>query len=756
MLVTYDAYSSRFSGKISMLLTTVKRGALIALAVMNCLGVAIGDDEPSRAARPERSEARPVVIAGRAEGAIHLDGVLDEPAWAQAGVIAQLRQQSPHPGEVTSFGTEIRVLVDAENLYFGITCQDPDPGRIAVHTMQRDGNLRGDDSLAIVLDTFGDGRRGYYFRINAVGARQDGLISGSETASSDWDGIWNVHTRRSPKGWSAEIRIPAQTLHFNPDLDAWGFNVERSVIRSRLTLRWSGARLDARLYDLRRAGRLGGVKVLRQGKGLTISPYGLVRAVSDKQEERRSTTGDVGLDLNYNLTPDLSGVLTVNTDFAETEVDTRQINLTRFPLIFPEKRSFFLEGSNLFGFGAGLGHNFIPFFSRRIGLREGQTVPIDLGFKLLGRSGPWSVALLDAQLAAGPVSESTNLFAGRITRDVGEKLTLGALLTHGDPDGVHDNALAGIDLLWRSSRFRGDKNLSFGLWGALSSGDNPEGRHHGWGFKVDYPNDLWDLFFVYKEFGEGLDPALGFLPRPGTRWVQTGGSYQPRPEGGAFDWVRQAFFELYFSYVEDFDGQAQSWRVFTAPFNVVTESGEHLEANVVPQFERITAPFEISDGVVIPEGAYHFTRYRAEAQSSRHRPWRVGGTVWFGPFYTGRLTQVEAFISYATSSGHLQLEASAEDNNAHLPQGDFTQQLWQLKGAWAFTPDLILSAFAQYDSDSRNLGLNTRLRWTIEPGDDLYFVWYRAFQRPLGDAGSLSLHPIADRLVLKLRWTFRR
>ncbi|GBE29137.1 hypothetical protein BMS3Bbin04_00147 [bacterium BMS3Bbin04] len=696
-----------------------------------------------------------VVNAGYVDDEIRLDGILDEPAWRDAGFISNLTQQDPHPGEPTQFQTEVMLLVDDENLYVGVTCFDPDPSLIAVHTMQRDGNLYGDETISLVLDTFGDRRRGYFFQVNAVGARLDGLISGSGDVSNDWDGIWDVRTRRTPDGWTAEIRIPAQTLRFTPGAASWGFNIQRRVARDRVTMRWAGATLDAQLEDLSRAGRLKGITGLKQGKGLSVSPYGLVRREADLMEDHSSVQGDGGLDVMYNLTSDLTAVLTINSDFAETDVDNRQVNLTRFPLFFPEKRAFFVEGSNLFTFGSGTGHDFIPFFSRRVGLFNGQQIPLLGGAKVLGQAGKVSLAALDASTGDAPETASTNLFAGRIAYDVSDQLTVGTIFTNGDPDGVHDNTLLGVDARWQTSSFHRNKNLSVGGWAAYTDGDIPDGRKTGWGLKLDYPNDLWDVYAIYKEFGDALDPALGFLPRPGTRWYQGGGAYQPRPDGGFFDWVRQFYFETYFTYVEDLDQRAESWRLFTAPFNAQTESGEHLEANVAPQFERLDEPFEIAEGVVIPAGDYQFNRYRVEAQTSRHRPWRVGSTVWFGEFYTGTLTQWESFASYTTLGGHLRLELQSEHNYGQLPEGNFTQDLWQLDMAYAFTPDLILSSYTQYDSESRNLGTNTRLRWTFRPGDDLYIVWNNGWEQPIGNRNQFAFEPASNQIVVKLRWTFR-
>jgi len=490
---------------------------------------------------------------------------------------------------------------------------------------------------------------------------------------------------------------------------------------------------------------------------LSLTPYGLIRSEKDFESDEHTLTAEAGGDLTWNFTGDLTGYLTINPDFAETEIDSRQVNLTRFPLFFPEKRAFFLEGSDIFEFGSGLGRDFIPFFSRRMGLYEGEKVPLLGGVKLLGRAGKWRIAALGVAADQTEVTQRTNLFSGRVTYDFDEHLTLGVIATDGDPEGERDNSLGGVDVLWRTSTFgRGkDKNFSVGGWAAASRGDLPDGQRSGWGFKVDYPNDLWDVNLIVKEFGAGLDPALGFLPRPGTRWYSSSIEYRPRPKEGFFSWVRQFFFEFRPLYVEDANGHVESWRVFTAPFNAQTQSGEHLEANIMPQFERLDEPFEIAEGVVIPAGDYSFTRFRVEAQSSRHRPWRIGAKVWFGDFFTGSLTQAEAFVTYTTPSGHLQLELSAENDVGRLPEGDFTLNLGQLKVVYAFTPDLILSSFIQYDSESGDLGANTRFRWTIKPGNDLFVVWNHGWRHPINNDKSFTLRPINDQLVVKLRWTFR-
>ncbi len=721
----------------------ISRLVCIALVVLNF-------------ALPGSAHAVEDVEVPLSDQSLTIDGNLHENAWQHASQIPNLVQQDPHPGEPTPFTTEILILVEETGITFGFICHDPDPSKISVHTMERDGELDGDDSVAMVLDPFGDQRRGYYFQINAAGARVDGLIDGPESISLDWDGIWDAATARTAEGWTAEIHIPAQTLRFPAGIDRWGLNLERFVARDRVTLRWADSSRNAQLADLRRAGAITGVGDLKQGLGISISPYGIVHADKDEGAEEHTTTGDIGGDATWNITSELSAVATVNTDFAETEVDARQINLTRFPLFFPEKRAFFLEGSDQFQFGSGLGYDFIPFFSRRIGLYQGEQVPLELGGKILGRYGRWGIGLLGTRTGQTEAVDQTNLFVGRITYDVDSHLTVGTIITDGDPDGVSNNTLMGADAIWQTSTLGGDKNFSVGAWVAGSSGDVPSGRSNGWGLKVDYPNDLWDVAFIYKEFGEGLDPAMGFLPRPGTRWVTGGASYMPRPETGLFDWVRQFKFELYPRVVYDLNGNVQSWRVFTAPFNARTESGEHLEANYVPEFEWLEEPFEIADGVVIPAGEYQFDRFRVEVETSEHRPVSVSSSVWFGEFFTGTLTQWEAGINFASGGGHLHLNLVAENDFGYLPEGDFIQRLYHLRAVYAFSPDLIFSTDTQYDSEARDVGINMRLRWTIEPGNDLFLVWGSGMKRPAGPDDDWGLvRSVEDHLAVKLRWTLR-
>src|SRR5215813_6716715 len=681
----------------------------------------------------------------------------------------------------TPYETEVRVIVTDDSIYFGFLCKDPKPRHISIHTMRRDetmgrdGATKTDDTVSIILDTYGDHRTGYFFQINAVGTRTDGLISNPESASLDWDGIWDARTTRLPDGWSAEIVIPSRTLSFTRGLDEWCLNLERYVTRERLALRWSSPTLDSFLYDLSRTGTLAGLGELQQGKGIEFAPYGIGKTKEFYGQSPRSWQATAGGEVTWKATSQLVTVLTVNTDFAETEVDTRQINLTRFPLFFPEKRAFFLEGANQFSFGLGLQNQgspqFVPFFSRRIGLLGGEQIPIDAGVKLNGRIGQWNVAVLDVQTRETAVSSETaqelalpstvvpgtNLLAGRVSYDFNENLRIGTIFTNGDPEALRQNTLAGMDAVWRTSKFQGNKNLLVGAWTATTQGDVGPGSKIGWGFKVDYPNDLWDCSTSVNQYGEAFEPLLGFLARTGVRRTAVGCNYQPRPsKDGPFRWIRQEFFENQYQRYTDTQGIVESWEYFMAPINLRFESGDRFELNWNPQGETLLAPFEIAPGVVIPPGSYDFTRWRLEAQTSPHRPLQFGTTTWFGTFFNGHLTQWQEYLKWTSPKGKVQLDFEMENDFGHLPEGNFVQRLWSVQGAYAWSPNLVLSSFIQYDTESQNIGTNTRLRWTIKPGNDLFIVWNRGWQRLVLSPQETSIVPQSDLIAIKLRWTFRR
>jgi len=439
--------------------------------------------------------------------------------------------------------------------------------------------------------------------------------------------------------------------------------------------------------------------------------------------------------------------LTVNTDFAETEVDTRRTNLTRFPLFFPEKRTFFLEGSDAFDFGLGLGRDVVPFNSRRIGLVDGQAVPIVAGGKLAGRSGGTSVGALAVRTGAvDSLVPDATLGVVRVRQDVLAESSVGFIATAGDPRGATDSWMAGVDATYQTSRFRGDKNFLVGVWGLTLDRAGLAGDRTAAGFKMDYPNDAWDIAFTYTRLGESFLPSLGFVPRPGVQLLQGGANHRYRTDSRIF---RYLYYELRPSAVLDLSGNWESYRLFTAPVNWRFETGDRFELNWVPQGERLDAPFEVADSVVIPAGTYHFHRYRVEAQFAPKRRLSGQATWWFGTFYSGTLHQIQLDAAW-NPSALLTVELTAERNIGRLPEGDFEVDLLGTRAALNLSPDLQLASFVQYDTESRSLGSNTRLRWTFDPLGELFVVYNHNIRDPL-DRWSFA----SNQLIVKAQYTFR-
>jgi uncharacterized protein DUF5916 len=710
---------------------------------------------------PSAVEVRPALRAGSVTGALRIDGRLDEAAWSAADSIDGITEIEPREGVRPSGRTVIRVLASADAIIIGIRADDPEPGGIVTFARERDAALANEDHVKIVLDTYQDGRSGYIFAMNPNGARYDALVANrGEGEDANWDAIWEGRTARTPTGWSAEIRIPAQILLFRTGLADWGFNVQRRVQRLQETSRWASPRRDIKIAQPSRTGLITGVPPFELGRGLSIRPSATVGGGVPAPNASFDGTSDVSLDVTQRLGANTLGSLTVNTDFAETEVDTRRTNLTRFPLFFPEKRTFFLEGADVFEFGLGINEDVRAFFSRRIGLLGGQEVPLDGGVKVNGRLSGTSFGALTVRTGELDTLPTDNTIgAVRIQQNVLGESSLGVLATFGDPLGRAGARTLGADFTYQTSHFRGNQNFLVGIWGLRADRDGLTGNRSASGIKIDYPNDLWDIAFTYKTLGDSLQPSLGFVPRPGVRITALNINFMPRPTRpiGPLR-VRTMLHELQNRVVTDLNGKWESYRVFTAPFNWRLENGDRYEFNVVPTGERLVAPFEIADGVIIPAGSYHWNRYRVEGQFAAKRKLSGQLTWWFGDFYGGTLDQFILTSAWKPSPVFI-LEMNGERNLGNLPEGNFTQTLVGTRARLNLTPDVQFSSFVQYDTDSRNLGANSRLRWTFNPMGELFVVYNHNIERqiPLDGSGGRGRRWELDSnaLLVKVQYAVR-
>ncbi len=688
---------------------------------------------------------RPVVTAYQITGKISLDGVLDEDEWKLAKSIDALTMVEPETGKSASMGTTVKILMDKRNIYLGITCNEDDPGNIVAYSKARDSEFEGEDYVKFVFDTYLDGRTGYIFAVNPFGSRYDALVSYfGEYENPNWDAVWSAKTKIHDKGWTVEISIPVKTLTFNKKLKEWGFNIERKIQRRLEVDRWTAISKDIQLGQTSNAGLLSNLPDFNLGIGLIIRGSSNLN-FSDNVNEDMKTKWHNSLDLTERFTPDITGQLTINTDFAETEVDSRRTNLTRFPLFYPEKRDFFLQGADIYEFGLGMKNDIIPYFSRKIGLFEGQQIPLLVGGKLDGKVGKTNFSGLVTHMGeVESLVPKTNLGVVRVKQNVGKESSLGFLTTIGDPKGRSNSFTSGIDFTYKTSSLGGDKNFLVGAWGLINGRDSLIGDKSAFGISIDYPNDLWDIFAGYKRIGDAFDPSLGFVPRKGVNMYRFGADYMPRPD---ISFIRQFFFESSFSAVTDLSNRWESYRIFTAPIHFRLESADRFEFNLMPVGEQLKYPFEIVDGIIIQPGEYHWMRYRLELETASKRKVNGEFTWWFGGFYDGTLDQIEFQLNLRPFS-FLNFELSFERNIGSLPEGDFVQDLWAGRVLLNFSSDLQISSFVQYDNESRNLGSNSRLRWTFSPKGDLFIVYNHNMINDITDRWGYQ----SNQLILKLTY----
>jgi hypothetical protein len=422
-------------------------------------------------------------------------------------------------------------------------------------------------------------------------------------------------------------------------------------------------------------------------------------------------------------------------------------------LFFPEKRTFFLEGSDIFDFGVGMSSyrssDIVPFFTRRIGLYEGEAVPLRAGGKVSGKIGGANFGgLVTRTGAVDDLVPATAMGAFRVRQNVLEESNVGLIGTFGDPTGASGSYLIGADATYQTSRFRGTKNFIFGAWGLMTDREGLEGDKTAFGASIDYPNDNWDVSLTYLRIGDGFDPALGFVPRRGIHKLGLWSDIRVYPAG--LPWLRTMIHEFRPQMIWGFDGEWESYRIFTAPVNWRLESGDRIEINANPEGERLEDPFEISDGVVIEPGSYHFIRYRAEFEAAAKRPVSGQITWWFGPFYDGNLHQLNGRVRIRPSELVI-FDFTSTTNIGHLEAGDFDQQVYGLRTLVNVSPDLQLTSFVQYDDESQELGTNTRLRWTFDPLGELFVVYnYNVVDRL--DRWALDASQLLVKMQYALRW----
>lgn len=672
-----------------------------------------------------------------------IDGNLSDPCWKKAPVARDFIQRQPNEGEPATEKTEVRVCRDRKTLFIAVRCFDSQPDKIAAKVMQRDASVKGDDYFFILLDPFRRGREGYYFRSNANGAKGEGLVNSDiQRPNMDWDTIWEAKGKVDELGWTAEFAIPFRSISFDEDSDSWGIDFGRWFARKQERTKWIGFARERQWFSIEETGRIEGMEELETGKGIDFKPYASAKFVSE--EGRDDFDLESGFDLFYQWTPSLGATLTFNTDFAETETDQRRVNLTRFPLFFPEKRDFFLKGAEQFSFGPVKAP--LAFHSRTIGLSEsGQLIDVEGGFKVAGRQGPLGVGMLGMQLDDTEIG-SGEVYVGRFTYDLFEESKAGAIFTSGDPQADLDNQLTGVDLDLSSSDWWGGKSVSLHSF-VMSTNDEIKGTDETFGSWFSYPNYPFRMGGHWLHAGEDFEPALGFVRRTGGRSGSFHSSYSFKLEDHPY--VDDLTVAAAYSRYDLLDGGLDTEEINLKLIEVRTHEGDRCDFSVEIEREILTVPFEIVDGIVIPAGEYRQVEFEIEWGTSAKRPFFMEMEIEYGDYYAGHALKLESEVFYRPNRFG-QLELGGEFTDADMPVGDF--EVWTGFLGLRLTPTTTLSfnSVTQYDNLSKRMGLNNRIRYIIKPGSDLFLVFNKGYQRELGKFRGFRTESIA-----KLGWTFQ-
>ena len=686
-----------------------------------------------------------ILTAGRVESQIVIDGILDEREWSLVEPATDFIQNEPNMGEAATERTEVRLLYDDEYLYLGIYCFDS-AGRegITVTDISRDYGVPDNDHLGVIFDTFDDDRNGLAFGTNPVGAKRDIQVTqDGERSNVNWNTIWDVKTQITDSGWQVEMAIPFRSLRFrDSQQQVWGINFDRRIRRKNESSHWSPIPRPYRLGRVSLAGELKGIDGIGQGRNFYIKPY-LSAPVVRLEQDDVDFLPDAGVDIKYGVTPGLTLDLTVNTDFSQVEADVQQINLTRFPLFFPEKREFFLENATVFqvkraGSGFRSDNDLIAFFSRRIGLSEGQVVPILAGARLTGAAGPYRLGFLSIQTDESDTTPSTNFSVVRVRRDIFQNSDIGGIFINKDEKGDHYNRTYGVDTNWQFFRYLEAASL-------LIRTDTPglQGKDKAYHAFVGWRDPFLEMEAEHLSIEDNFNPEVGFVPRAGIRKSKGQFTTKPRP-GETIPWIRQFRPNIGIEYITNQENVLES-RDFDQTFSIDFQDGGLFWVTHRFRFERLDEPFFIRPNQTIPVGDYWFREINTNYSSDQSR--MFSGNLFFqtGEFFDGHKNT--ARVGFGFKPGyHFGSSIAWNREDVELPSGNFTTHLVIVRWDYSFNTRMFLDGLIQYNSTVNEISSNIRFNLIYKPLSDFFLVY--------NERRSTTGEVIERALIAKLTYVF--
>lgn len=679
---------------------------------------------------------RVTIRAVRLDAPLRIDGVLDEAHYRTVQPISGFVQIEPEAGQPAGDRTDVWLAFDRDAVYVSVRCWDRRPESIVGTEMRRDSQLisQGNDHVIFLFDTFYDRRNAVTFMINPIGGRSDGQITNERQYSGDWNPVWEGKTARFDGGWTVEARVPFKSLRFRPGgPQVWSFNVmrvKRATNEISLLKRMPRARGQATFQNISLAPTVVGIEVPSGGSNLDVKPYATSSLRTDATASpavANDLGGDLGVDVKYGITQSLTGDFTYNTDFAQVEADEQQVNLTRFSLFLPEKREFFLENQGLFSFGGvalggrsvNPGDTPILFYSRRIGLNQGREVPVDVGGRLTGRAGKYSVGIIDIRTGEDTAEgvNATNFSVVRVKRDLLRRSAVGLLFTGRSVGqaGAGTNEAFGVD-----GGFTFFDNLVLNTYWARTRTDGLQGKDTSYRAQLDYSGDRYGFQVDRLSVGDHFNPQVGYVRRDDMQRSFGLLRFSPRPRSSPR--IRKYSLTGSVLHIENGDGRLET-RERAAEFAIDFQNGDRFAVVPTNTFEFLLKPFEIVPGITLPVGGYTFNNIAVSFNMSQQRPLAADLLAEYGTFYSGRRTAFSASRGRVMVSHQLSLEPTYSINRVNLAEGSFTTHLAGSRITFAATPMMFASALVQYNSGTNAVSTNVRFRWEYQPGSELFVVY---------------------------------
>ncbi len=661
-----------------------------------------------------------------------LDGKLDDQIWKDAIIISDFKQREPIEGADPTEKTEILMLYTSDALYIGVRAYDSNPEAIVGTVMKRDNfDSYSNDGFEIAIDSYNDGRNGYWFFTNPLGVRVDAqFFDEGNIFVSNWNGVWEAKSSINPNGWESELKIPFSTLRFDQSTEnTMGINFFRRIIRT-------NERLYAPLVPLDRRGGSLNVSLARKylfkgiigGGSVQLKPYVLsgIQNKSVGQDSDTDTEGEFGIDLKYNINDNLLSNLSYNTDFAQAEVDEIQINLSRFSLFFPEKRGFFLENSGIFSFG--LSQDTEIFFSRRIGLatdEEGNnvTVPILFGGKLTGKIKNIDIGVLDVQTTSKENIPSENFSVFRLKAGIAPRSYVGGTITNiSSENGSYDRTV-GSDFLVLLKREVGIR--AFSATNISSENNVFAARSSAFNLSLFRKSERFAFTFDYLDVGALFNPRMGFVRRTDIKRLN---GFINKTIYLETEKYRRITPEYRFNIVQDHDGELLEFE-HSAYFTIDFRSKDRILFTVTRSFEYIPVAFPIFKSVLVPVGKYNYLDAGILFGSKGGRKFQTE-LFFVAGSYLGGSRLISSFFGRWLVNKNLTLTQIYERFDISLENDSFTTFLLRSRADYSLNTSLSVSTLIQYDNASEKLGLNLRLNYLVSEGRELFLVWNQIYDEP--------------------------